>query len=185
MRKAFPLGRPAQQQGSNGNAVQKPSTFTLNNSIINASYTTAAPGMILGGIIGEAIEPVGGGVVGALLGSTIGVGGSASYVPGSDSTYIGATLTFTPRLLGGEGGNISWQFASNSFKADNIASGFSFSGNVQPTLLGAAGSWSPGNGWAAGPSVGTRVPVSVGVSYNFNFSSITRPIEHWISSLFQ
>lgn len=175
----------AQPQNTSGNAVPKPETFTWNNSIISASCTSAAPGIFLGGMIGEAVDPAGGGVVGALLGSTIGVGGNISFVPSTHSTYIGPTLTFTPRLGGGEGLNVSWLFAPSMYKADSIASRFSISSTWQPIFVGFAGIYSPGNGWAAGLSGGSRTPISVGVSYNFNISSITRPIGHWIRSLFE
>jgi len=174
----------AQQSSPTDNAAIKPSTFQLDNSIVSASYTSAAPGMYLGGMVGEAIEPLGGGVLGAILGSTVGVGPSASYVPSTDSTYLGPTLSFTPRFMGGEGFNASWVFAPKQFDANNIAGGWSYSVSSQPWYAGATATYSPGNGWAAGPSAGGRSPVSVSVSYSFDVSAITRPVENWLRNLF-
>ena len=178
-----PANNQQAQQQSSGSAANAPS-FT-SNAIANLTYTSAIPGILLGGAIGEAVEPAGGGIIGSILGSTIGIGPSASYVPSTDSTYLGGSLTVTARLFGGEGFNASYLFAPTNYRADAIANGLSFSVSTQPFIAGVAGTYSPGNGWAVGPSAGGRTPVSVGVSYSFDVSRYVRPVEHWIKGLFQ
>ena len=89
--------------------------------------------MLLGGLMGEAIDPAGGGVVGALLGSTVGVGAGVSYVPSTDSWYAGPTASFSPVLLSGTGVSASSVIVPTGQNPNSIANGKSFSATLQPT----------------------------------------------------
>jgi RHS repeat-associated protein len=179
--------QPAQQQNASGNAVQKPQWFSLSpNTIVNFTGTTSAPTEFLGAAIGGSIGGPDGAVIGTALGSMFGTGSSISYVPSTDSTYIGPTLTFTPKLNGGNGLSLSAERPIHDVDANCIVHQFSFSAQSQPLWFGGvAGTWSPGNGAAYGASVGNRSPFTIGASYSFDISSWVRPVERWVRSLFQ
>jgi RHS repeat-associated protein len=167
-----PDGHEEQASGSDKNK---------NNAIYTISYTTAAPGMLIGAIVGEFVDPLGGGVPGALLGSMVGIGANASYVPSTKSWFAGPTITFTPVLMGGQGGSVSSSIVPPGQNPNSIANGTSTSINYQPTpLTGTNVTKSPGSAPVAGPSVGTRVPVTLGASYNTN---ITKAVNAVASSL--
>lgn len=166
----------AQQQVANGTT-----------SIQTVSATSAAPAMLLGGIVGEGIDPAGGGVAGALLGSTIGVGGSVSYVPSTDSWFAGPTVTFSPVLLSGTGASASDVIVPSGQNPNSIANGQSYSVTLQPTpLTGTTVVKSPGSGPpVAGPSIGTKVPVAFGASYNFNITPAVNAVKSFVNNAIQ
>jgi len=135
----------------------------------------------LGGVIGEAIEPVGGGVLGAALGSTIGVGPVVSYVPSTDSSYLGLTATFSPVILSGNGVSASTVIVPPGQDPNAIANGFSTSVTFQPTpLTGSTVVKSPGSPAVAGPSVGTKIPIAFGASYSWNITSVVNTIRNFL-----
>jgi RHS repeat-associated protein len=152
------------------------------NLIVTTSVTTSAPTTALGVLLGEAAEPLGGGAVGGLIGSTFGVGVTSSYVPSTGSLYAGVTANFTPVPGGGTGASVSASIVPPTQNPNSIANGPSFSTTIQPTpVTGVTVTKSPGSGPpVAGPSVGTRVPVSYSASYNFN---ITRAVNSAIKAV--
>lgn len=155
--------------------------------LLTGSYTTNKPTIALGAIIGEALDPDGGGVVGGLIGSEFGVGATGSYVPSSGSSYVGVTANYTPTPNGGEGGNLNAAIVPENQNPDSIAHGLTFSTSLQPTpFTGVAVTKSPGSGPAvAGPSVGTRVPVSYSVSYEFNVTRVIQSVSSFFYKHFQ
>ncbi len=168
----------------NGAQQQKPNGTT---SIQTVSATSSLPGMVLGGLIGEAIDPAGGGVVGAILGSTVGVGGSVSYVPSTDSWFAGATVTFSPVVMSGTGVSANAVIVPSGQNPNSIANGQSYSVTLQPTpLTGTTVVKSPGSGPAvAGPSIGTKVPVAFGASYNFNITPAVNAVRSFVNNAMQ
>jgi hypothetical protein len=141
---------------------------TGTTSIISGNATTNIPTIAARGAIGEAIGGPQGGVVGALIGSLFGVGGTASYVPSTKSLYAGPTVVFAPALGGGSGVSGNSVSVPAGQNPNSIANGLSYSVTFQPRpFLGSTVVKSPGSGPSVvGPSVGTRIPVSFGVSYN-------------------
>ncbi len=157
-------------------------------SIVTVSATTSGPGTLLGGLIGELIDPIGGGIPGSILGSMLGVGGDISYVPATGSCYVGPTLSFTPAPFGGSGLSVSSVVVPPGQNANSIANGTSVSVSFQPRpLAGSTVTKSPGSGPAvAGPSAGTKVPLSISVSHNFDvtkavnaINNVVRTVESW------
>jgi hypothetical protein len=71
-------------------------------------------------------------------------------------------------LMGGQGISGSSAIVPPAQNPNSIADGGSVSLNLQPTpMTGSTVTKSPGNGPAvAGPSVGTRVPVTISASYS-------------------
>jgi RHS repeat-associated protein len=138
-------------------------------SIISGNATTNAPTIAAGATIGGLIDGAPGAFLGGIVGSLFGVGGTVSYVPSTKSLYAGPTLVFAPALGGGNGFGANVVSVPPSQNPDSIASSWSYSVTFQPTpLLGSTVTKSPGSGPpVVGPSVGTRVPVSFGVSYSF------------------
>ena len=153
--------------------------------IVTTSVTTSAPTTALGVLLGEAVEPLGGGAVGGLIGSTFGVGVTSSYVPSTESVYAGVTANFTPVPGGGTGASLSASIVPPTQNPNSIANGPSFSTTIQPTpVTGVTVTKSPGSGPpVAGPSVGTRVPVSYSASYNIDIkraaNSVIRAVSGW------
>jgi RHS repeat-associated protein len=137
------------------------------NTIISASLTTNTPmvelGAAIGGLGGEVSAFVGG-----LVGSMFGVGGSASYVPGTGSFYLGGVVTVGAGIGGGSGASLSVVPVPSSQNANSIANGLSYALTYQPLFFfGSTVIKSPGSGPAVvGPSVGSRVPVSTSVGYS-------------------
>jgi hypothetical protein len=123
-----------------------------------------AAGAGIGGLIGG--PP--GAFLGGIIGSLFGVGGGVSYVPSTKSLYMGPTLVFSPAFGGGNGIGGSVVSVPPGQNPNSIASGQSYSVTFQPNpFLGSSVVKSPGSGPPViGPSVGTRVPVSFGVSYS-------------------
>ncbi len=156
-------------------------------SIQTVSATSASPSAALGAMIGEAIDPAGGGVAGALLGSTIGVGGSVSYVPSTGSWFAGAAVTFSPVILSGTGASANDVIVPAGQNPNSIAAGQSYSVTLQPTpLTGTTVVKSPGSGPpVAGPSIGTKVPVAFGASYNFNITPAVNAARSFINNATQ
>ena len=138
-------------------------------SIVSGSYTTNAPTIALGAAIGGLIGGPPGGFAGAVIGSFFGVGGTASYVPSSNSLYAGPTLVVGLGVGGGSGAGANAVTVPAGQNPNSIANGPSYSLTYQPLpFLGSTVVKSPGSGPpVVGPSVGTRIPVSGGVSYNF------------------
>jgi len=154
-----------------------------NTSIVTVSATSSAPGTLLGGLIGELIDPIGGGIPGSILGSMVGVGADVSYVPSTDSTYAGPTVSFTPAPFGGNGVSVSDAIVPAGQNANSIANGTTYSVQFQPTpLTGSTVTKSPGSGPAvAGPSVGTKVPLSFSASHNFDITPAVRSVTNFVN----
>jgi transposase len=108
------------------------------------------------------------GLITMVIGSFFGVGGTASYVPSSNSLYAGATVVVGLGVGGGSGVSASAVTVPAGQNPNSIANGPSYSLTYQPLpFLGSTVVKSPGSGPpVVGPSVGTRIPVSGGVSYN-------------------
>jgi len=152
------------------------------SSIITATFTTAAPTTALGVFVGELIDPIGGGVLGGTIGSEVGVGVTASYVPSTGSSYVGVTANYTPVPEGGNGASVNASIVPPTQNPNSIANGPTVSTTIQPTpFTGVTVTKSPGSGPpVAGPSVGTRVPVSYGASFDVN---VTRFVKSAINSI--
>jgi len=165
-----PQPPPAQQQAAKSDS-----------TIITTSFTTAAPTTALGVFLGELIDPLGGGAVGGLIGSEFGVGVTGSYVPSTNSSYLGITGNFTPTPGGGTGASVNALIVPPTQNPNSIANGPTFSVTIQPTpVTGVTVTKSPGSGPAvAGPSVGTRVPVSYSASYDFNITHLVKAVSKW------
>jgi RHS repeat-associated protein len=138
-------------------------------SIVSANATTNAPTIAAGSALGEALGGPPGAALGGIIGSFFGVGGTTSYVPSTHSLYMGPTLVFAPALNGGSGFGGNAVSVPSSQNPNSIANGLSYSLSFQPLpFLGSTVVKSPGSGPpVVGPSVGTRIPLSFGVSYNF------------------
>lgn len=161
-------GNPTPATPAN-NGTQPCTASSGTTSIVSGNATTNIPTIAAGAAIGEAIGGPPGAFLGGIIGSLFGVGGTVSYVPSTKSLYAGPTLVFAPALGGGNGFSGSVVSVPAGQNPNSIANGLSYSVTFQPSpLLGSTVVKSPGSGSpVVGPSVGTRVPVSFGVSYNF------------------
>jgi RHS repeat-associated protein len=162
-------GRMVTLSASAGNLTQHvapskgPCTVSGPSKIYSASYTFSLAGA--GTAIGSLFGPEGT-VIGAAIGNSIGVGLGGSYVPATKSLYIGPAAAFSP--FGGGGFNANYVNVPAGQNPNAIASGQSYSVTFQPLpFLGSTVVKSPGSAPVVGPSIGTRVPVSAGASYNF------------------
>jgi RHS repeat-associated protein len=162
-----PPQKPAAQPANNTNCSTGPPTET--RSIVSGSATTSAPMIGVGAAIGGLVGGPPGAFLGGILGSFFGVGGNVSYVPSTNSLYAGATLVLGLGLSGGSGIGVNAVMVPSTQNPNSIASSLSFSLTYQPRpFLGSTVTKSPGSGPpVVGPSVGTRIPVSGSVSYNF------------------
>jgi len=153
---------PASQLVSNKTCPAGPS------KIISASATTNAPTIAAGAAICEAIGGPPAAFFGVILGSLFGVGGNVSYVPSTNSWYAGPTVVFAPSWGGGQGISANYVNVPSTQNANSIANGASYSITFQPyPFFGSVVTKSPGSGPpVVGPSVGTRVPVSVSAGKN-------------------
>jgi RHS repeat-associated protein len=170
---------------SNGNPIPLPvygdptiananSTVTVTASqtsqIVSVSVTSSWPGVLLGSAIGGLWGPAGS-AIGAVLGSMCGVGGNVSVAstPAKTSVYAGPTASCGFAVVGGSGFQVSVTPVPPSQDPNKIASGESTSITWQPTpITGSTVTRSPGSGPpVVGYSFGTRVPVSVGIGYNW------------------
>jgi hypothetical protein len=179
----------AQAQQINGQPVQEAQnaaqpTGNGSTSVVTVSVTSSAPGTLLGGLIGELIDPIGGGIPGSILGGMVGTGASVSYVPSTDSWYAGPTISFTPAPFGGNGVSASDVIVPSGQNANSIANGTSYSVTFQPTpLTGSTVAKSPGSGPAvAGPAVGTKVPLSLSASHNFDITQTVHGVTHMVNN---
>ncbi len=164
----FRLCFPHQNSGSSSNGT----------TITSVTVTSSAPTIVLGGVVGEMIEPAGGGFAGALIGSMFGVGPTVSYVSSTDSWYAGVAATFSPLLLSGTGASGSTVIVPAGLNPNAIANGLSMSVTYQPNpLAGSTVLKSPGSPAVAGPSIGTKVPVALGASYNVNITPAMRSVK--------
>jgi hypothetical protein len=124
----------------------------------------------LGALIGESIGGLPGEFVGALIGSMFGLGGNVSYVPSTGSIYAGPIATFGVGINGGSGSAVSVVPVRSPQNAKSIANGRSYSLTYQPSYTGSTVTKSPGSGPpVVGPSMGTKVPVSGTIGFNFCF----------------
>jgi len=136
-------------------------------SIVTGNVTTNAPTVPVGAAIGALVGGPPGAFVGGIIGSFFGAGGTVSYVPSTKSVYAGATLVVGLGIGGGNGFSASTAMVPSGQNPNSIANGLSFSLSYQPSAaLGSTVTKSPGSPPVTGPSVGTRIPVSGGVSYN-------------------
>jgi RHS repeat-associated protein len=160
-------GTPSFQNGQPGQASRN---CAGSSTIISGSVTTNVPTIAAGAAIGGLIGGPPGAFVGGLMGSFFGVGGNVSYVPSTNSLYAGPTAIFGLGLGGGSGQSANLVNVPSTQDANSIAKGLSYSITYQPNL--AAGSTvtkSPGSGPpVVGPSIGNRIPVAVGASYNIS-----------------
>ena len=137
------------------------------SSIVGGSVTT--PLTVLGEAVGGAVGGPPGAFAGGIIGSMFGAGANVSYVPSTQSLYVGPTLVFGLGLSGGGGFTVSQVSVPAGQNANSIANGLSFSLTFQPTpITGSNVTKSPGSGPSVvGPAVGTRIPFAGSVSYNF------------------
>jgi hypothetical protein len=122
------------------------------------------PGAVAGSIFGP-----GGTVVGYAFASQFGVGVDLAYVPQNNTLYGGLAGTFAPlQIGGGRGFSLSYTPVPASQNANAIANGRAYSTSFQPLpIMGTVVTKSPGSGPpVTGFQVGTRAPVSFGVSHN-------------------
>ena len=147
------------------NCNQLPGT---SSAIVSGSATSNIPTIEAGAAIGGAIGGPVGAFVGGISGSFFGIGVTASYVPSTHSWYGGPTVVFGLGVGGGSGVGANAVNVPYSQNPNSIASGLSYSLTYQPSAaLGSTVQYSPGSGPpVVGPSAGTRIPVSGGVSYN-------------------
>ena len=147
------------------NCNQLPGT---SSAIVSGSATSNIPTIEAGAAIGGAIGGPVGAFVGGIFGSFFGIGVTASYVPSTHSWYGGPTVVFGLGVGGGSGVGANAVNVPYSQNPNSIASGLSYSLTYQPSAaLGSTVQYSPGSGPpVVGPSAGTRIPVSAGVSYN-------------------
>jgi len=140
--------------------------------------------MELGAVVGELIDPAGGGVAGALIGSMVGVGGGISYVPSTDNFYAGPVITFAPQLFSGYGWNASTAIVPSGTNPNSIANGQSYSVTFQPTTFtGSTVTKSPGSPAVAGPSVGSRSRTTTfSASYSFDITPAARAVRSAVQS---
>jgi RHS repeat-associated protein len=138
------------------------------NTIVSFSGTSATPGAVVGGLIGLGVGGLPGALAGLVAGSTIGVGGNISWVPGTNTWYVGPVMTFTPMLEGGDGWSASVVFVPGYLDPNSVANGSSSSVALQPapwagfTSVISSSSPDPVNGF----QVGSKSPVTFGSGYN-------------------
>ncbi len=162
----IPGGGGTRQAANNGPKPCGASSSTT--SIVSGNATTDIPTIAAGAAIGEAIGGPPGAFLGGIIGSVFGVGGTVSYVPSTKSLYAGPTIVFAPVLGGGNGFSANLVSVPAGQNPNSIANGLSGSVTFQPSpFLGSTVVKSPGSPPVVGPSVGTRIPVSFGASYNF------------------
>ncbi|MGA3127389.1 MAG: RHS repeat-associated core domain-containing protein [Candidatus Korobacteraceae bacterium] len=179
---AFATDPNSSGDGSSGNDSAQQTTG--NTTVVTVSATTAVPTTFIGGLLGALSgNPLNGGI-GALVGSTFGVGADISYVPSTDSMYAGPTANWQPLPGGGNGVSVSTAIVPPTQNPNSIANGTSYSVTLQPTpLTGTTVTKSPGSGPAvAGPSVGTRVPISFSASHNVDITKAWRAVEAVITT---
>ena len=164
--------------GSGGGGGGPASTPSLPAKKAAGSCTSNAGGTIWTGTVTKPLTEVGAYIgtlfgpeamlPGAAVGSMFGAGVTASFVPSTRSLYFGFTLQAGLAINGGSGGSINVVNVPAGQNPNAIANGLTFSTTYQPTLYtGATTIKSPGSGGpVVGPSVGTKVKVSVGASYN-------------------
>ena len=135
-------------------------------SIVSLTYTWQLSdlGADIGGLFGpEGVLP------GALLGSMTGVGINVSYVPSTESVYVGPVFSAGLGVSAGEGWSVGVLNVPPTQDPNSIAGGATFSVNYQPTpLTGATVLESPGSGPpVVGMSFGTRIPVAGTAGYSW------------------
>jgi hypothetical protein len=148
------------------------SVVGASGSIVSSSATSNIPTIEAGAAVGGAIGGPAGAFVGGIIGSFFGVGVTASYVPSTHTWYGGPTVVFGLGLGGGSGISANAVNVPYPQNPNSIANGLSYSLTYQPSsALGSTVQYSPGSGPpVVGPSIGTRIPVSAGVSYNIRLN---------------
>jgi RHS repeat-associated protein len=148
------------------------SVVGASSSIVSGSATSNIPTIEAGAAVGGAIGGPAGAFVGGIIGSFFGVGVTASYVSSSHTWYGGPTVVFGLGLGGGSGVSANAVNVPYPQNPNSIANGLSYSLTYQPSsALGSTVQYSPGSGPpVVGPSIGTRIPVSAGVSYNIRLN---------------
>lgn len=156
--------------GGGGQASSKgPCTVApaANRTVVSGNYTVplTAVGAAIGGLVGGPAGAFAGGVIGSMFGAGI----SVSYVPSTQSLYVGPTATVGLGISGGGGVSASTVVVPAGQNPNSIANGTSYSLTYQPTpFTGSTVTKSPGSGPpVVGPSVGTRIPVAGSASHSF------------------
>ena len=104
-------------------------------------------------------------MIGAYIGSSIGIGINVSYVPKTNSWYVGPTVVAAPGSGGGVSGSYSYVPAGQN--ANSIANGTSYS-VFSTTPIGPIITKSPGSGPAVpGVAVGNHTPIGVSAGHNW------------------
>ena len=89
----------------------------------------------LGAFVGSAFGPPGE-LVGAIVGSQVGLGLNVSYVNSTNSVYFGGTAVFAPLQVGGGGGiSLSYTPILTGQNPNSIANGKSYGTAFQPSPL--------------------------------------------------
>jgi RHS repeat-associated protein len=150
--------------GTSTGAPSKPNCPANGGGIANVSVTTAAPTTAVGAFIGSLFGPEGT-AIGAAIGSSFGIGASVSYVPSSNSWYVGWTAVASP--LNGGGISASYSFVPKGQNPNSIANGTSYSVS-STTPFGPILTKSPGSGPAVpGIAVGTHTPIAVSAGHSW------------------
>jgi RHS repeat-associated protein len=135
------------------------------SGILTGSYTwnLSAAGAAAGAWFGP-----GGAGLGWVLGSMCGVGLSGSWVPSTNTLYVGVLGTCGLGFNAGQGVTFSMINVPAIQNPNSIANGMSRSAAFQPTrFTGSTATVSPGSGPpVTGFGIGTRVPVSVSEGFN-------------------
>jgi len=141
---------------------------TQTTTIVSGNVTTSAPTTALGAFIGGLFGGPPGAALGGAIGSYFGVGVTGSWVPSTNSLYVGPTLVVGIVPGGGSGYSANAVTVPSTQNPNSIANGLSFSVTYQPFFsAGGTVTKSPGSGPAvAGYSTGSRIPASGGASFN-------------------
>jgi hypothetical protein len=118
-------------------------------------------------LIGGALFGPPGAVIGGTIGSSVGVGATFSWVPSTNSWYVGPTIVAGIKPGAGSGFGVNAVLVPSNQNPNSIANHLSFSGTWQPMLTGGSTvTKSPGSGPpVAGYSTGTRLPASGSASF--------------------
>jgi RHS repeat-associated protein len=123
------------------------------------------------GPVGATIGGLLGGLPGMILGNQIasacGAGPNVSYVPSTNTPYVGVSASCAPAVGGGSGWLGTLTIVPPKQNPHDIAGGRSYNLTINPWAVGTTWTYSPGSDAPAeGISVGTKIPISVGVGYN-------------------
>ncbi len=143
-----------------------PQSFTFNYDTSTTAVSVSGTGNqgVVVGKIGEAVGGPAGLATGTAIGSTIGVGLAVSWVPSTNSWFLGWTASLSPNGTGATATVYSFPQGQNP-SATLAGWGGSLTTQLSPTT-GVTTTQSPGQPAVTGTSIGTKVPVSVSGGYS-------------------